>query len=151
MFWNKGERPPFARLYEHAKTRKKSIERATQIRDAILDRQKEVFKINPKSRELADKLNLEPIYKRCDKILEHREQANKELKEKIEMIEKFKELQEFDGDFKPKIEITQKIVQGKRNDPLMNKVINQEFIDKALQKKMQKEMKLWTFRPQINK
>ena len=122
-----------------------------QIRDSMFDHQKETFKINQKSKEIARKINLEPIHKRWNKILEQKERGNKELKDKINMIEKLKDLQEYDGEFKPKIDITQKKVQGKRNDPLMNKVANKEYLDKAVEQKIKKEMKLWTFKPKINK
>ena len=108
--------------------KKQSIEQAKEIRNALIDETIEMFKINPKSKKIAEQIQLEPIHKRYTKILEQAELHTKVVKEEREKLLQLREQEEYDGQFKPKIDVSQKVVQGKRQDPLFAKSINEDIL-----------------------
>ena len=113
----KDERTPHDRLYQHAMQRKESIEKAMKIRDENIDEQRVTYKMSARSRKLIGKQDTQPLYKRYPKIIEKNELTNKGYKEHLEELQKRKEMEEYDGTFKPKINQSQRVVRGRGNDP----------------------------------
>jgi hypothetical protein len=98
--------------------------------------------------KIAEKINLEPIYKRYNKIIEKTEKENKE---KFDQNQFMKEIMELQNKYKPNIKKSQKVVQGKSIDPSYSKAITEEILEVKKLKKLHEELEECTFHPQINK